>query len=152
MRLSIVHETAYRYKTPASRAIEILKLTPRGHDAQYIVNWRIDVDRDCRLDAATDPFGNAMHAFTVEGPLDGLVITAEGEIETQDHHGILSGQVERFPPSVFLRDTDLTVSDAAIRTFADTVAAKAGGNRLTLLHALTAEIQEIMRFDVDATA
>ena len=59
MRLRVVHETAYRYKTPASRAIEILRLTPRGHDGQYVVNWRIDIDRDCRLDAAIDPFGNA---------------------------------------------------------------------------------------------
>jgi transglutaminase-like putative cysteine protease len=151
MRLSIVHETAYRYRTPASRAIEILKLTPRGHDSQYVVNWRIDVDRDCRLDAATDPFGNAMHSFTVEGPLDGLVITAEGEIETQDSQGVLSGQVERFPPAVFLRDTDLTASDGAIRSFAEAIAAKAGADPLPTLHMLTAEIREMMRFDVDAT-
>jgi transglutaminase-like putative cysteine protease len=79
MRLSIVHETAYRYQTPASRVIEILRLTPRGHDGQYVVSWRIDVDRDCRLDLTTDPFGNSMHTFTVEGPLDGLVITAEAK-------------------------------------------------------------------------
>jgi transglutaminase-like putative cysteine protease len=151
MRLSIVHETAYRYKTPASRAIEVLKLTPRGHDSQYVVNWRIDVDKDCRLDATADPFGNVMHSFTVEGPLDGLVITAEGEVDIQDNQGVLSGTVERFPPSVFLRDTTLTTSDAAIRTFADGIAAKAKGDRLAFSHALTQEIRGMMRFDVDAT-
>jgi transglutaminase-like putative cysteine protease len=151
MRLTIAHETAYRYRTPASRAIEILRLTPRGHDGQYVVNWRIDVDRDCRLDSATDPFGNVMHTFTVEGPLDGLTITAEGEIETQDTQGILSGQVERFPPAVFLRESSLTASDAAIRRFADDVAAKAGDDRLATLHALTVAIRDSLRFDVDAT-
>ena len=151
MRLSIVHETAYRYETPANRAIETLRLTPRGHDGQYIVNWRIDVDRDCRLDTTTDPFGNLMHSFTVEGPLDGLTITALGEVETQDTQGILSGQVERFPPAVFLRESSLTGSDAAIRTFADDVAATAGDDRLPLLHALMAAIRETLRFDVDAT-
>ena len=87
MRLRIVHETAYRYETPANRAIQVLRLTPRGHDGQFIVNWRIDVDHDCRLDTSTDPFGNIVHGFTVEGPLDSLVITAEGEIETSDTQG-----------------------------------------------------------------
>ncbi len=151
MRLTIVHQTAYRYRTPASRAIEILKLTPRGHDGQYVVNWRIDVDRDCRLDATTDPFGNTMHAFTVEGPLDGLTITAEGEIETQDTQGVLSGQVELFPPSVFLRESSLTESDGAIRAFADVIAAAHGGDRLATLHGLTIAIRDSLRFDVDAT-
>ena len=50
MRLTIRHETAYRYATPASRAIEVLRLTPRGHNGQYVATWRIDVDCDCRLE------------------------------------------------------------------------------------------------------
>ena len=32
MRLRILHETAYRYASPAGRAIQILRLTPRGHE------------------------------------------------------------------------------------------------------------------------
>jgi transglutaminase-like putative cysteine protease len=151
MRLRVVHETAYRYKTPASRAIEILRLTPRGHDGQYVVNWRIDVDRDCRLDAATDPFGNAMHAFTVEGPMDGFTVTAEGEVETTDTKGVLSGQVELFPAALFLRDTALTASDAAIRDFAETAAAENPGDVLSTLHALTHLLRDRLQFDVDAT-
>jgi transglutaminase-like putative cysteine protease len=151
MRLSIVHETAYRYREPANRAIEILKLTPRGHDGQYIVNWRIDVDRDCRLDAGTDAFGNTLHAFTVEGPLDTLVITAEGLVETQDTQGIVAGQVERFPAAVFLRDTRLTASDARICAFAADIAASADPDRLAILHGLMSAIRDTLRFDVDAT-
>ncbi len=151
MRLSIVHETAYRYRDPATRAIEILKLSPRGHDGQYIVNWRIDVDRDCRLDASTDPFGNTTHFFTVEGPLDTLVITAEGMIETQDTQGVVAGQVERFPPSVFLRDTRLTASDTAIREFSADIAASSEPDRLAVLHGLMTGIRDTLRFDVDAT-
>ena len=97
MRLRIRHETAYVYATPASRAIQTLRLTPRGHDGQFVVDWRIEVDRDCRLDTTVDPFGNTVHSFTVEGPLDGLAIAAEGEVETQDTGGVVTGQVERLP-------------------------------------------------------
>ena len=151
MRLRVLHETAYRYGTPATRAIQILRLTPRGHDGQFVVNWRIDVDRDCRLDASTDPFGNAVHSFTVEGPLDGLTITAEGEVETQDTDGIVRGQVERMPPVVFLRDTALTRSDAAIRVLAEEAQAQGGPNPLEILHAIMERIRERMRFEVNLT-
>jgi transglutaminase-like putative cysteine protease len=151
MRLRIVHETAYTYETPATRAIQTLRLTPRGHNGQFVVGWRLDIDRDCRLDAATDPFGNAVHSFTVEGPLDQLTITAEGEIETTDTHGVISGQVERFPPVVFLRETALTASDAAIRAMAKEAAAQDGSGRLALLHTLMDTIRGRMGFDAGRT-
>ncbi len=151
MRLRILHETVYRYLSPASRAIQILRLTPRGHEGQFVINWRIDVDRDCRLHASTDPFGNRVHSFTVEGPLDGLVITAEGEIETVDMNGLVRDQVERVPAGVFLRETPLTVADEGIRDFAAATAARAGTNPLDVFHALMLGIGERMRFDVNAT-
>ena len=151
MRLQVLHETAYRYEVPANRAIQTLRLTPRGHDGQFTIRWRIDIDRDCRLDSANDPFGNRVHSFTVEGPLDCLTITAEGEIETHDTNGVLSGQVERFPASVFLRETMLTASDRAIRDMAADVAARAGSDRLALLHMLMGEIAGRMRFDASRT-
>ena len=151
MRLRIRHETAYTYETPATRAIQILRLTPRGHDGQFVVNWRIDVDHDCKLDVSTDPFGNRVHSFTVEGPLEGLVIVAEGEIETSDTNGVITGQVERFPPTVFLRDTPLTKADATIRNLADETAKHAGNDRLTLLHDLMASIRKQLQFETVGT-
>ena len=151
MRLRILHETAYGYAAPASRAIQILRLTPRGHDGQFVVNWRIDVDRDCRLQSSIDPFGNRVHSFTVEGPLDGLVITAEGDVETQDMTGVVRDQVERVPAGVFLRETPLTADDADIRAFADDVAAGAGRNPLDVFHALMLAIRARMSFVVNAT-
>ncbi len=151
MRLGIRHETAYAYDTPATRAVQTVRLTPRGHDGQFVIDWRIDVDHDCRLDHTTDAFGNQVHSFTLDGPLDGFTIVAHGEVETVDTHGVLNGQVERFPPVVFLRDTALTASDATLRSFADEIAARAGDNRIDLMHAVMDGIRERMRFEVDAT-
>jgi transglutaminase-like putative cysteine protease len=151
MRLHVTHQSVFTYDTPASRAIQTLRLTPRGHDGQFVVNWRLDIDRDCRLDFANDPFGNTMHSFTVEGPLDRLTITAEGEVETHDTNGIVTGQVERFPPIVFLRDTDLTLASPAIRAMAAETAARTGSNRLAILHGLVASIRERMQFDSGRT-
>lgn len=150
MRLRVRHETSYTYETPAKRAIEVLRLTPRGHDGQFVVDWRIDVDRDCRLEQSTDPFGNVVHSFTVEGPLDSLTIIAEGRIETNDTHGVVVGQVERFSPIVFLRETGLTTADAEIRSFAE-AAAVGSPPRVDLMHRLMSGIRERMRFETNAT-
>jgi transglutaminase-like putative cysteine protease len=151
VRIRIRHETAYTYATPATRAIEVLRLSPRGYDGQFILDWRLDVDQDCRLDQASDPFGNTVHSFTAEGPLTALTITAEGQIETSDTAGIVTGQIERFPPPVFLRDTALTTTNGAIRDFANTVAGRESGGTLKVMHAIMHGIRERLRFNVDAT-
>jgi transglutaminase-like putative cysteine protease len=66
MRIRISHLTSYRYKTPATSVIQMLRLTPRNHDGQYVARWRIDVSTDCQLDQHEDAFGNITHVFTAE--------------------------------------------------------------------------------------
>jgi len=151
MRIRISHDTIYRYDTPAKSAIEILRLTPRNHDSQYIVRWRIELNVDCRLDPFEDAFGNLAHSFTVDGPLSELVIRVEGEVETQDGAGVVSGTMERFPPSLYLRDTPLTGADDAISAFARETSERAKGDPLATLHALTARIYDEFVFDPDPT-
>src|SRR6266704_2649195 len=69
MRLSISHKTTYLYTPPATRVIQVLRLTPRNHDGQFVASWRIDLSADCRLDQHEDAFGNITHAFVADGPL-----------------------------------------------------------------------------------
>src|SRR5918995_4392487 len=111
MRITISHDTVYRYTTPASGVIQILRLTPRNHDGQYVARWRIDVSTDCRMDQHEDAFGNVTHAFTADGPLHELGVLVEGEVETRDTQGMVRAGVERFPPTLFLRETLLTASN-----------------------------------------
>ena len=42
MRIRICHETVYQYEIPAVGVIQVLRLTPRNHDGQYVVDWRVD--------------------------------------------------------------------------------------------------------------
>ena len=58
MRIRVCHETLYRYDAPPSGVIQTLRLTPRNHDGQFLIDWRIDVSEDCRLDVHEDAFGN----------------------------------------------------------------------------------------------
>ena len=151
MRLNVSHRTTYHYDAPASRVIQVLRLTPRNHDGQYVARWRIDVSADCRLDQHEDAFGNITHAFAAEGPLPELTVLVEGEIETRDAQGVVRHAVERFPPSLFLRETQLTSCDDAISEFADATRQSAGPGALDLLHALLSRLNGAMEYDADST-
>ncbi|PPD43946.1 MAG: transglutaminase [Methylocystis sp.] len=150
MRIRIRHETTYRYLEPAKSAIQHLRLTPRNYDGQHVSDWRIDVDRDCRLLQSEDAFGNIVHRFTADGPFDSLSTVVEGEITTFDTAGVASGTLERFPPELYLRQTALTAPNAAIADFARASTAGESG-MLAALHALLAALHERMAFDTDAT-
>ncbi len=151
MRIRISHATTYLYAAPPKSVTQVLRLTPRNHDGQYVVNWRIDVSRDCQLHQREGAFGNVSHSFTAEGPFDELTVTVDGEVDTQDTHGVVNGAIERFPPALFLRDTELTAADAAIVAFAEDTRAKAGTDTLTLMHALMLAINDAIVFDTDPT-
>jgi transglutaminase-like putative cysteine protease len=151
MRIRISHLTNYRYETPATSMIQMLRLTPRNHDGQYLTRWRIDVSTDCRLDQHEDAFGNITHAFTAEGPLGELTILVEGEVETRDTQGVVRGTVERFPPSLYLRETALTSPDADIAGFAAASRDAVGGDVLKLLHGMLERLHDDMTYDTDPT-
>ncbi len=147
MRLRIAHKSVYRYDPPALGVIQVLRLTPRNHDGQYVVDWRIDVTPDVRLTTHEDAFGNLSHVFTADGPLDELNVEVVGQVETQNHDGVVHGTVERFPPSLYLRDTALTQADDAIRAFAADIRAANGGNSLGELHGLLDELHADISLD-----
>jgi transglutaminase-like putative cysteine protease len=149
MRIRIAHSSVCRYDPPATGAIQVLRLTPRNHEGQYVVRWLIDVEPDARLAAHEDAFGNITHVFTADGPLPQLRIEVDGVVETQNNNGVIRGTVERFPPSLFLRDTALTQADAAIGQFAQAIRAESSGQILGELHALLDRLHADMVHDPD---
>jgi transglutaminase-like putative cysteine protease len=153
MRIRISHATTYHYDTPPTAVTQLLRLTPRNHDGQYVVDWRIELSEDCRLHQHDDAFGNITHAFTADGPFDKLAITVSGEVEMSDAAGFVKGAVERFPPAMFLRETDLTMPDPAIVDFAEEARTEAGANvsTLAILHQLLANVHGEITFDTSPT-
>ena len=148
MRLRIAHSSVYRYDPPTAGVIQVLRLTPRNHEGQYVQRWHIDVVPDARLAAHEDAFGNIAHVFTADGPLEELRVEVDGEVETQNADGVVRGTVESFPPSLFLRDTALTQADGAIRDFAQKIRDASGGVVLAELHGLLDGLFEDIAGDV----
>jgi transglutaminase-like putative cysteine protease len=106
MRIRISHATTYAYNAPPTLVTQVLRLTPRDHDGQHVL-----------------AFGNIIHSFTAEGPFSELTVAVDGEVDTQDTDGLVSGALERFPPEFYLRETSLTQVNAAIIEFAQTTRA-----------------------------
>jgi transglutaminase-like putative cysteine protease len=137
MRLSIRHETLHHFAPPAKSVIQSLRLTPRNHEGQHVVHWRIDTDVECRLKASQDAFGNVLHGFSSYGPREVVAVTAVGEVDTFDTRGVVNGAVERFPPELYLRPTAMTSASAAREALAEASPAIANEKgALDRLHAL----------------
>jgi transglutaminase-like putative cysteine protease len=147
MRIQVSHETTYRYGQPARGVIQTLRLTPRNHEGQYVVDWRIDVSENCQVDQHEDAFGNVTHVFDCDGPVSELRVLAEGEVDTQDLNGVVRGVIERFPPSLYLRETALAHADSAICDFAAAARAAGHGDTLSILHRLLERIRDTVQYD-----
>jgi transglutaminase-like putative cysteine protease len=151
MRIRISHTTTYAYDTTPTGVTQLLRLTPRDHDGQHVVSWRIDLSEDCLLHQHEDAFANITHSFTAEGPFNKLTVEVAGEVDTQDTDGLVAGAVERFPPQFYLRETSLTQTNAAIIDFAQATRAATDGDTLILLHALLTALNREITFDTDPT-
>lgn len=148
MRIKLLHRLQFQFAEPVRSLTHILRLTPRSHDGQRVMRWRIDVEPDCRLKADQDHFGNLTHTLTVAGAVADLRITVHGEIASFDSAGVVRGAAERMPAELFLRDTLLTTADAGLRSFAEEATAS-GDDRISKLHLLMEAVHA--RVTSDAT-
>lgn len=151
MRIRIAHRTHYSYETPARSVQQILRLTPRDHDGQHVIGWRVEPSAEGRLVAAEDHYGNLCHRFAPDSDMADYTLTVTGEVETQDTAGLLLGAVERLPDQVYLRETDLTAADDAIRSFAADTVAGATRDPLDTFHAVLQSVHREIVFDTAGT-
>jgi transglutaminase-like putative cysteine protease len=147
MRLIVRHEIAWTWEAPPRSVVEHLRIEPRNHEGQHVINWRTDVEPGGRTRMGEDAFGNAFDCLSVDGPLSRLTVRAEGEIETFETAGIVRHGVERFPPELYLRESALTAPDPTLRTFAENAVA-GEQTALARAHALMDALHE--RLDVSA--
>lgn len=151
MRLQISHSTRYTYEQPARGIIQVLRMTPRNHEGQHVVRWRIEPSVEGRLTSTTDHFGNVVHVFTADEPIQAFTIAVGGEVETIDTAGVVRQSVEIVPDGCYLRSTTLTESDEGIRDLAEAHRDRAG-NVLSTLHGLMEAVHEKIAFDGEPTS
>lgn len=151
MRLSVHYVTSYHYSAPATRVIQLLRLTPHSFPGQNVLDWRIDLDCDAHLRERRDGYGNITHMLYLDRPVDALKVTVAGRLLTEDKAGIVAGVPGDLPPEIFLRPTPLTALSRPLAELASALDQQ-GGTVLDRLHRLTGAIHTRMSFDPGRTA
>ncbi len=116
MKLTIEHETRYRFAGQANYSIQYLRLTPREDSCQRILSWNLSSPG--KLTCWVDGFNNAAHVSVQDSRHDEVSVLVKGEVETFDTAGILPAD-DGLPPLIFLRETEFTSLTPEISHFAE---------------------------------
>ena len=112
MLLTIEHRTCYEYSEPLQYTIQQLRLTPQDNFGQRVIKWDIKVNG--QLARFNDAFGNVTHTLVLDKPHWQISIVAIGEVETELP---ISNSNDSLPVEIYLRETALTASSAALKKF-----------------------------------
>lgn len=155
MRLSIEHETHYRFDAPAHHSIQYLRLTPRADSCQSVLAWTLITPG--KMKRWTDGFGNYAHVSVQNGVHDEVPVVVRGEVETVDTFGVLPSE-DGLPPLMFSRPTQFTKVDGAIEELArPLIERKNDEGAIAALHALMWTLHNTVAYrpgltDVETTA
>ena len=152
MLIEIRHVTTYSYGTPARYSVQSLRLPPPSFDGQDVLTWTISAPGFDKRIEYRDGLGNLVHLASMSGVHDGITIEASGIVETEDRSGIVRGLIEVAPRRVFLRETEKTAPDKAIRELARSVSnGKVPKDVLDCMHALMRTVQDAVEYEIGAT-
>lgn len=139
MRLTIRHETTYRYASPVHYTIQQLRLTPAGSQVQRIAHWRLSTPG--KVTPAVDAFGNHMHTLVLHHAHSEIHLLAEGEIDTTPLvDGRLYESDHPVPVLCFASATPLTGRSEAIDALADEADVTTPTGLLDLAEAICARV------------
>jgi transglutaminase-like putative cysteine protease len=143
MRLSIIHETKYRYATPADYTIQCLRLSPQTSLRQKVLSWSLDIPRPAS--PFSDGFGNISHLLVIDGPHHEIRLRAYGEVEVEDSSLDLP-EIGPLGPDVYTRFTALTAQDRALNHFSETFRRQTMNDRTAGVEALMLAVREEMDY------
>ena len=147
MRIRVSHETTLTFSAPVRSLLLHVRMTPRSFDSQYVMRWRVGVDLDATLRPREDAFGSVVHSLSWHKPIEGVTVSASGEVETTDAVGVVRGAVENLPSPMFLRASPLAQANSALREFAESVV---DSDPLGRLHKLMAAVHATLTLDPGA--
>jgi transglutaminase-like putative cysteine protease len=108
MLLKISHTTSYHYESPIDYGLLQLRLTPKAHAGQTIVEWDISVSGGQKQLAFEDQHHNLVTLIGIEPGDHEVFITSQGVVDTADNAGIIGKHGGFAPVWFFDRTTPLT--------------------------------------------
>ena len=143
MEIIIEHTTKYEYKNPVAGLIQSTKLYPSEYNGLKILDWNVHHDSAEKSTVYKDGEANNIQSFTSLKKVKKIQFTVLGKVETFDTKGVYSNPDDKLDPTVYLRDSNLTIPDVDIKNLA--LEAKNGFNedeRLLISHNLMNLVRE----------
>ena len=143
MKLSVSHQSTYRFGAPMRGVVQSHRLTPSSFEGQRVIEWRVEVDGAVFGAEFTDGAGNHVRTMSLLGPIEELTVDVFGVVETTDLSGVLRGHRELVPPLAYLRTTRATRSDVALTELAEGIR---GESPLERAHALADAVADAISY------
>lgn len=150
MRLKITHHTHYQHDYPVSYGLMELRLFPQANRLQKVLSWSVRLEGAEEEFRFNDQHGNEVMLALFQGLPHEIVITCEGEVETEDKAGVLGEHRGVAPLWYFRRQTALTKPGPLVRGLVRDLASL-GETPLARMHGLSARIREAIAYETGAT-
>ena len=150
MLLKIRHETKYLHAEPVSYGLMELRMQPREHAIQKVIDWKITLEGAEEQLRFTDQHRNEVILAAYQGQPHEITIACEGTVEVRDTAGVLGEQAGFAPLWYYKRQTGLTRPGSGGRA----LLREAGTdheNDVAQMHALSALIVEAVGYETGAT-
>lgn len=152
MKLSITHVTTYDYDAPVHYALQQLRLIPRTGHGQKVVEWSSAIEGGQKQLTFDDQFVNHTELVKVDPGATRVEIVSRGVVEIEDRNGVIGAHSGFAPLWLFKEATPLTAAGNNIRKLAARVRGEAEKlNDIETLHALSAEISALVRYEIGRT-
>ncbi len=148
LRLIVTHRTSYHFPDGAARLMLLLRLWPEAHAAQVVRKWQVTVNDVAVNPGARTGHGDRMALWSAVAQPGDVVITATGVIEVDDKAGAVTGLTVRPNPAIFLRATDRTRPDKAIR---ELMPPPSKDDTVGWLHALMGVVHQRLSYTTGST-
>ena len=151
MKLSIRHTTHYSFREPVVHALQRLRLTPKETQGQSILEWDMHYENAHPELEYEDQNYNTVTLIAVEPGASEVTVTCIGQVETQDHAGVIGRHAGHLPLWSFLGQTKLTKPGPKVKAMLRGLATPEDDAKLDFLHALSARIGEDVAYQTGLT-
>ncbi|MEL7091250.1 MAG: transglutaminase family protein [Pseudomonadota bacterium] len=145
MRLTIRHQTTYRFDAPVSYGLQQLRKTPKSTRGQTVIDWETTVEGGSKQVGFEDHHNNVVELIGFDRDVVDVLITSEGVVEIADTAGVLGKHVGPSPLWLYQRPTPLTHAGQGVKALARGV--RAAGSGLDQLHALMGAVHDLVAYE-----
>ncbi|MEM7004483.1 MAG: transglutaminase family protein [Pseudomonadota bacterium] len=144
-RLSLSHETHYRYTEPLSYGLQQIRLTPKSRAGQTVLSWQTNIVGGQIEAEYEDQHNNHVLLASLYPNCEEVSILCSGEVELENDTGIVGEHGGSAPLWMFLRRTQLTQPGPGIRNLIKHLGNDHDGD-VAKLHALSNLIADTVSY------